>query len=76
MLAIAERLVADHQLEWVFCDTDSIAIAKPAGMDEAQFHARVDEIVAWFSALNPYEFGGSILKIEDVNYGLKTPKRR
>ena len=76
MLAIAERLVADHHLEWVFCDTDSIAIAKPANIDEAKFHSKVDEIVAWFSALNPYDFAGSILKIENVNFGLKSPKVR
>ena len=76
MLAIAERLVADLGLEWAFCDTDSIAIAKPKSMDEADFHARVDKIVTWFAALNPYEFGGSILKVEDVNFGLKNPKAR
>ena len=76
MLAIAERLVADHHLEWVFCDTDSIAIAKPANIDEAKFHPKVDEIVAWFSALNPYDFAGSILKIENVNFGLKNAKVR
>jgi hypothetical protein len=32
MLAIAERLVMDHGLEWSFCDTDSMAIAKPESM--------------------------------------------
>jgi hypothetical protein len=75
MLAIAERLVADNNLEWAFCDTDSIAIARPTAMDEAEFHAKVDAIVSWFSALNPYNFGGSILKIEDVNFSLKNSKR-
>ncbi len=74
MLAIAERLVADLSLEWAFCDTDSIAIAKPANMNEAAFHARVAEIVAWFGGLNPYGFGGSILKVEDVNFSLKEPQ--
>ena len=29
MLAITERLVRDAGLEWAFCDTDSMAIAKP-----------------------------------------------
>ena len=33
MLAITESLVLDRGLEWAFCDTDSMAIAKPAGMD-------------------------------------------
>jgi hypothetical protein len=74
MLAIAERLVADMGLEWAFCDTDSIAIAKPANMDNPTFHARVAKIAAWFAGLNPYEFGGSILKIEDINFSLKEPK--
>ena len=72
MLAIAERLVIDKGLEWSFCDTDSMAIAKPRDMNADQFAAEVSEIVAWFAALNPYDFGGSILKIEDVNLALDT----
>jgi DNA-binding Xre family transcriptional regulator len=76
MLAIAERLVLDRNLEWAFCDTDSIAIARPPDMPETEFHARVDEVVAWFSGLNPYRFSASILKIEDVNFGLDNPTVR
>jgi hypothetical protein len=76
MLAIAERLILDRNLEWAFCDTDSMAIARPADMSEADFHARVDEVVAWFSTLNPYRFGGSILKVERVNFDLKNKRRR
>ncbi|MBL0924296.1 MAG: hypothetical protein IBJ12_07500 [Sphingomonadaceae bacterium] len=72
MLAIAERHVTDSGLEWSFCDTDSIAIAKPDEMDLKQFAAKVECIVGWFEALNPYDFGGSILKIEPENYSLKT----
>ena len=72
MLAITERLVIDKGLEWSFCDTDSMAIAKPADMDAVEFTNRTNAIVDWFAALNPYEFGGSILKIEDVNAPLKT----
>jgi hypothetical protein len=67
MLAITERLVTEAQLEWAFCDTDSMAIAKPAAMADAEFRERVRGTVDWFEALNPYSFGGSILKIEDVN---------
>jgi hypothetical protein len=67
MLAITERLVTEAQLEWAFCDTDSMAIAKPAAMADPEFRDRVRGIVNWFEALNPYSFGGSILKIEDVN---------
>jgi hypothetical protein len=68
MLATAERLVAERGLEWAFCDTDSVAIAKPGGMSRDTFLERVESVVSWFSALNPYEFGGPILKIEDVNF--------
>jgi hypothetical protein len=67
MLAIGERLVADEGLEWVFCDTDSLAIARPAGMDRDDFLARVDRVVGWFEPLNRYKKEGSILKVEDLN---------
>lgn len=67
MLAITERQIVDAGLDWTFCDTDSMAIAKPDAMDRATFTARVQSIIDWFGALNPYAFGGSILKSEDVN---------
>lgn len=72
MLAITERLVTENGHEWSFCDTDSMAIAKPSAMDADEFINRTNAIVEWFAALNPYEFGGSILKIEDVNASLET----
>ncbi len=72
ILAIAETKAIDAGLEWAFCDTDSMAFAKPKHMQEADFIANVQKIVDWFSKLNPYEFGGSILKIEEQNYGLKS----
>jgi hypothetical protein len=72
MLAIAEKLTIASELDWSFCDTDSIAIAKPDALDPAEFERRVATIVNWFEALNPYCFPGSILKIEDVNLGLKS----
>lgn len=71
MLALTERLVTEAQLEWAFCDTDSMAIAKPAAMADPEFRERVRGIVNWFEALNPYSFGGSILKIEDVNFRIE-----
>ncbi len=76
MLAITERQVADQELEWAFCDTDSMAIAKPQLMPEATFHQRVDGIVDWFRQLNPYNFEGSILKVEGVNASLDDPRKR
>lgn len=72
MLAIAERQVMDSGLEWSFCDTDSIAIAKPDEMDRNEFAAKVEQVVGWFKPLNPYDFGGSILKIEPENFALET----
>jgi hypothetical protein len=69
MLAITERLVTDAGLEWAFCDTDSMAIARPDEMPACQFYEKVGEVVSWFGKLNPYNFGGDILKIEDVNFG-------
>jgi len=68
MLAIAESLCFAKGLDWVFCDTDSMAIAKPDGMDQAEFFDRAQSICDWFSPLNPYEKKGSIFKIEDANY--------
>ena len=70
MLAITERLITDNGLKWAFCDTDSMAIAKPATMRDAEFRERVIGIVDWFGSLNPYDFDGSILKVEDVNGSL------
>ncbi len=72
MLAITESLIAAQGLEWAFCDTDSMAIAKPDCMAGDEFREKVQEIVRWFALLNPYGFPGSILKIEDDNKGLTT----
>ena len=49
-----------------------MAIAKPDEMDGNEFSERVKAIADWFSALNPYDFGGSILKIEGENFALKS----
>jgi len=68
MLAAAERLASDQGLGWAFCDTDSIAMAKPAEMDAGEFQHRCHGVIDWFIPLNPYAKQGSILKIEDTNY--------
>lgn len=70
MLAVTERLTLDKGLEWSFCDTDSMALAKPNAMPQSDFTDKVAEIINWFDKLNPYDFGGSILKSEAVNFGL------
>lgn len=72
MLAITERLIERQGLEWAFCDTDSMAVAKPDDVAGDEFRTRVEEIANWFAALNPYDFPGSILKIESENDGLAT----
>ena len=76
MLAIAEKLISDEGLEWAFCDTDSMAVAKPHNMSEAIFYEKVDRIAGRFLTLNPYNFQGSILKIEDENFSLADPSKR
>jgi hypothetical protein len=73
MLAITERLILDEGLDWAFCDTDSMAIAKPDGMSDAGFSASVERIRGWFAPLNPYGSGESLLKLEDANFNLRKP---
>lgn len=76
MLALAEKRTLDEGLDWVFCDTDSLAIARPEGMAEADFLQRADRVIAWFKALNPYEAGVSILQLEKHNLDPQTKERR
>ena len=64
MLAITERLTLDHDLNWAFCDTDSLAMAKPDGLSCEQFRKKVQSVTDWFKHLSPYKSQGSILQIE------------
>jgi transcriptional regulator with XRE-family HTH domain len=74
MLALAEREALNQGLNWVFCDTDSIAIAKPDNLDESIFIKRALSVCDWFKPLNPYDNPNSeknsILQVEDVNFRL------
>lgn len=74
MLALAERLSADQGLGWVFCDTDSIAMARPGTMETVAFLPKAQAVIDWFTPLNPYRKPGSILKIEDANYSVEGGK--
>jgi hypothetical protein len=74
MLAIAERRILDEGLDWAFCDTDSMAIAKPAEMPEAEFLERATRAREWFTPLNPYAEKGPLLRVESDNYALKDGK--
>jgi len=72
MLALSEQLTLDAGLDWVFCDTDSLAIARPEAMTHAEFMARAQGVIDWFVPLNPYKKPGSILQVEDINHHPET----
>ena len=67
-LAIAERLAAEQGLSWAFCDTDSMALAKPDGLTETEFLNRAEHVRRWFDSLNPYSAKAPLFKIEDANF--------
>jgi hypothetical protein len=70
MLAMVERLALDTGLDWAFCDTDSVALAKPDDMDHKTFVKECLKVASWFDPLNPYEAKGPLFKVEDANYGV------
>ena len=74
-LALVEKLASEAGIDWVFCDTDSMALSRPSGMPEAQFIKQAKWVQDWFTSLNPYEEKGPLFKIEDVNFKLKNGKR-
>ena len=74
MLGIAECLCMEKGLDWAFCDTDSLAIAKPDKMDQSEFFERAQSICDWFSPSIPMRKRGSIFKIEDANYPIRGPQ--
>jgi len=53
LLATAERLATDRDMQHVFCDTDSLCFARPGAMDFPTFAAKTHEIVDWFTPLSP-----------------------
>jgi hypothetical protein len=76
MLGITEKRVLDCGLDWAFCDTDSLAIIRPPGISREEFETLGKSIVDWFNPLNPYKKPESILKIEEINYGIGESNRR
>jgi len=70
MLGLAERLTIDAGLDWSFCDTDSLGIAKPAGMNCDTFFSKAQSVIDWFGRLNPYAQKGPLFKIEEVNFAI------
>lgn len=69
MLAVTETLARENGLDWAFCDTDSMAIAKTEGI-EASFNSKIEIIRNYFIPLNPYSSKSSILKLETANFGI------
>ena len=88
VLAMLERCVLDAGGAYVLMDTDSIAVVtdyraweeggRRTGLsdrDDAMSIAGIEGMAERFASLNPFAFGGSILKIEDENYGPPTGAR-
>jgi hypothetical protein len=67
MLAIVETLTKHANLDWAFCDTDSMAFAKPESMSEADFYARSEGVREWLGPLNPFASHVQLFKAEDEN---------
>ena len=74
LLAIAENLAEAEGIGWAFCDTDSLALARPTGMVDAEFVERAERVRQWFEPLNPYESAGELFKLEEQNYLLRGGK--
>jgi hypothetical protein len=68
MLALAEHQVVEQGLDWVFCDTDSIAIGNTLDLPREEFVATALRVRDWFKDLNPYGEDRSILQLEKVNF--------
>jgi len=70
MLGMAEALTEREGISWALCDTDSMALARPVEMEQAEFIARARRVQEWFEQLNPYERQRGLFKLEDANFGL------
>jgi hypothetical protein len=68
MLALAEHQVIKQGLDWVFCDTDSIAIGNTRDLPRREFIDAALRVREWFKNLNPYGEDSPILQLEKVNF--------
>ena len=68
ILTLVELQAAKLGASYAMCDTDSIAVVDPD-------RTIGDRLAAAFESLNPYDFKGSILKVEDENFHPDTGKR-
>jgi DNA-binding phage protein len=71
MLACAECVADTNGLGWAFCDTDSLALARPEGMYDKAFLQRCVRVTGWFDRLDPYCDGKPLFKVEDQNFRLE-----
>lgn len=84
LLAMTEGLVKEKRGTYLFCDTDSLTIVASKKGGQLRIPgskalrilswAEVKAIVGQFTALNPYNFKGSILNLVDANYVDSDPK--
>jgi hypothetical protein len=68
MLALAEHQVVEQGLDWVFCDTDSLAIGNTRDLPAEEFVVTALRVREWFKNLNPYGEDNPILQLEKVNF--------
>lgn len=74
LLAMTEKLATDRGIDYVLCDTDSMAFARPKSMNRESFRNKIQEICDCFKGLSPYRNVSEILKIEDANYFNNRPE--
>ena len=72
-MALVEQLLAERGLSYCFMDTDSVTAIRPDAMERVEFYRLVEEVVAYFTSLNPFEDGGSLLAYEDQNFASTPP---
>jgi DNA-binding phage protein len=74
MLASAECVAEANGIGWAFCDTDSLALARPDAMKDGEFLKRCALVTDWFDRLDPYGDGKPLFKVEDQNFAIKNGK--
>ena len=68
MLALAEHQVIEQGLDWVFADTDSLAIGNTRNLPRDEFIRAALRVREWFKDLNPYGDDYPILQLEKVDF--------
>lgn len=74
LLVMAEKLATDRGIDYVLCDTDSMAFARPENLERDVFRSKVNEICDAFKPLSPYSNQPELLKVEDVNFFNNQPE--